>query len=197
MTPATLPTVAVPTDNIPADVSPIPVGSLAPDELTPNSPPRATPAGNVTARLNVPPPPTANDGGLTTQALDAGADDADASCSLTSQPRSSSAPAPKPKRKTDRRPTSFIHYFHEGIFIRTTPGPVWVRQPRVRVSDWTLMSSGDQFRIRPNALRDKDDVTTYIAQLRHGQRESARSRYPIGGSRAPPDRRSNAPIGQA
>ena len=116
MTPATLPTVAVPTDNIPAGVSPIPVGSLAPDELTPNSPPRATPAGNVTARLNVPPPPTANDGGLTTQALDAGADDADASCSLTSQPRSSSAPAPKPKRKTDRRPTSFIQLLSRGHF---------------------------------------------------------------------------------
>jgi len=72
-TPVTLPTVAAPTDSIPAGVSVIPVGSLAPAELTPKTPPRATPAGNVAARLNVAPLPTANDGGLTIQAADAGA----------------------------------------------------------------------------------------------------------------------------
>lgn len=70
-TPVTLPTLAVPTDRTPAGVSVIPVGSGAPEALTPNTPPRATPAGRVVARLNVPLLPTANVGGLTTQADEA------------------------------------------------------------------------------------------------------------------------------
>ena len=73
-TPVTLPTLAVPTDRIPAGVSVIPVGSGAPEALTPNTPPRATPAGSVVARLNVPLLPTANVGGLTTQGDDAAAE---------------------------------------------------------------------------------------------------------------------------
>lgn len=73
-TPATLPTLAVPTDRIPAGVSVIPVGSGAPEALTPNTPPRATPAGSVVERLNIPLLPTANVGGLTTQADDAAAE---------------------------------------------------------------------------------------------------------------------------
>lgn len=128
-TPVTLPTVADPTDSIPGFVNVIPVGRVAPAELTPKAPPRATPAGNVVARLNVEPLPTANDGGLTTQAADAGGGDsaggggagasaADGSCSLTSQPRSNSAPAPNPKRKTVRRPTCFMHsLFYSGTFV--------------------------------------------------------------------------------
>ena len=160
MTPATLPTVAVPTDKVPAGVSPIPVGSLAPDALTPKAPPRATPAGNVVPRLKVAPLPTANDGGFTTQALDAGVTSAVVSSSLTWQPRSNSAPAPKPNRNTERRPTSSIRSLSRGSFIRTTSGPVWVRQPRVRIPHLTLSGAADQFRIRPNALRDKDEVRT-------------------------------------
>jgi len=116
-TPATLPTVAVPTDRMPGGVNVIPAGSLAPALLTLKAPPRVTPAGKVAARLNVAALPTANEGGLTTHAGEAGGGDAasggaaaaDASCSLTSQPRSISAPAPNPKHKTLRRPASFMH----------------------------------------------------------------------------------------
>jgi len=109
-TPATLPTVAVPTDRMPGGVNVIPAGSLAPALLTLKAPPRATPAGKVAARSNVALLPTANEGGLTTQAGEAGGGDAaaDASCSLTLQPRSISAPAPTPKHKTLRRPASFM-----------------------------------------------------------------------------------------
>ena len=170
MTPATLPTVAAPTDRMPAGVSAIPAGSLAPDALTSNKPPRATPAGNVVARLNVPPPPTANEGGLTTQALGAAgglgagavgavgalgagasgagvaASGADASSSLTSQPRSKSAPTPNPKRKTVRRPASFINStFNEGILLRTAPDPP-LGTPAPRSSAYyTMMTVEGQF----------------------------------------------------
>jgi hypothetical protein len=132
-TPATLPTEALPTERIPADVNVIPVGNLAPDELTSNTPPRTTPTGNVFARLNVPPPPTANEGGLTTHAAGTPGVSADveASCCPTSQPRSKSAPAPNPKPNTVRRPNCFIELaFNEGIFFARLPTR-WVRQPRV------------------------------------------------------------------
>lgn len=109
-TPATLPTVAVPTDRMPGGVNVIPAGSLAPALLTLKAPPRATPAGKVAARSNVALLPTANEGGFTTHAGEAGGGAAaDASCSLTLQPRSISAPAPTPKHKTLRRPASFMH----------------------------------------------------------------------------------------
>ena len=122
-TPAALPTVAVPTDRMPTGASLIPVGSLAPEGLMSKVPPRATLAGKVVARLNVAPLPTANEGGLTTHAADAGAagvgagagdgagvgvDSTDESSALTSQPSSESAPDANPKHKTVRRPTSFI-----------------------------------------------------------------------------------------
>ena len=120
-TPLTLPTVAVPTDRMPTGVSVIPSGSLAPEVLMSKVPPRATPAGKVVARLNVPPPPTANEGGLTTHAADAdggsgvGPDTTDESSALTSQPTSESAADANPKRKTVRRPASFMNStFNEG-----------------------------------------------------------------------------------
>ena len=119
-TPATLPTVAVPTDRIPAGVNVIPAGSFAPDGLTAKAPPRATPAGKVVARLKVPPLPTANVGGFTTHAADAGGAAGGGgvtvtvgSSARTSQPTSESAPDASPRHKTVRRLTLFIHsHFH-------------------------------------------------------------------------------------
>jgi hypothetical protein len=138
-TPVTLPTVAVPTDRIPTGVSVMPAGSPAPEVLMPKVPPRATPAGKVVARLNVPPLPTANEGGLTTHAPDAdggavvGAGATDESSALTSQPASESAAEANPKRKTARRPTCFMNPLSTRAFFFARLPPPWVRQPRVPV----------------------------------------------------------------
>ena len=61
------------------------------------------------------------------------------------------------KRNGDQALSS--DHFHEGIFISHDSRPrLGTPAPRSR-SHWTLLRIADQFRIRPNALRDTDDLT--------------------------------------
>ena len=185
-TPATLPTVAVPTDRIPAGVNVIPAGSFAPDGLTAKAPPRATPAGKVVARLKVPPLPTANVGGFTTHAADAGGAAGGGgvtvtvgSSARTSQPTSESAPDANPKHKTVRRPNLFIRLgFRQRYLLLITPLTCLCqpRFPRAGFNDGRPRGAIPGFDLMHYVMWTRDAGSACTARKSRRRRPQTRSR---------------------